>query len=235
MRSWLTCIYTLTGFLLKIKNASALCVKNRVNLCTRIFSISSACLIFKLMRTELIEGSMRTRSFSLRAIISGLSKTSGEVWASISGTLCRSEVCDAKFESVRAEVREERTAWRYGRSDWDCVLLVGISGHLNEEFTNHDLKLSSPLMRNQWSWSVVVHQCRDWWSRTSQRDWTVEVTLACSVLVGVYCPSQQAGADKSSLHTKYFHGAQTTRSLIQVMAISNYQDLGLCICHVLSC
>lgn len=69
------------------------------------------------MRTELMDGSMRTRSFSLRAIISGFSKTSGEVWASISGTLCRSEVWDAKFESVRAEVREERTAWRYGRSD----------------------------------------------------------------------------------------------------------------------
>ena len=62
-------------------------------------------------------GSIRTRSFSFRATVRGFRRTSGEVWASISGTLCRSEVCDAKFERQRAEVREERTHWRYGRSD----------------------------------------------------------------------------------------------------------------------
>lgn len=49
---------------------------NRVNLWHSILSISSACLILILSRIELIEGSMRTRSFSLREIISGLSKTS---------------------------------------------------------------------------------------------------------------------------------------------------------------
>ena len=62
-------------------------------------------------------GSIRTLSFSFRATVKGFSKTSGEVCASISGTLCRSEVCDAKLERQRAEVREERTHWRYGRSD----------------------------------------------------------------------------------------------------------------------
>lgn len=49
---------------------------NRVNLWHSILSISSACLILMLSRIELIDGSMRTRSFSLREIINGLSKTS---------------------------------------------------------------------------------------------------------------------------------------------------------------
>lgn len=108
---------TLIGFLRKIKNASALCVKNLVNLCTRIFSISSACLILMLIRTLFMLGSMRTRSFSFRATVRGFKRTSGEVWASISGTLWRSEVWDAKLERQSAEVRLERTHWRYGRSD----------------------------------------------------------------------------------------------------------------------
>ena len=49
---------------------------NRVNLWQRIRSISSACLIFILSRIELIEGSMRTRSFSFREIVSGLRRAS---------------------------------------------------------------------------------------------------------------------------------------------------------------
>ena len=64
-------------------------------------------------------GSMKTFSFSLREMVRGLSKTSGELAASTSGTLWRSEACEAKFERERAAVREERTHWRYGRSDWD--------------------------------------------------------------------------------------------------------------------
>lgn len=75
------------GFLRRIKNDSALCVKKRANLWTKMCSISSACLILMLMRTLLIEGSMRTRSFSFRAIVRGVSRTSGDVCASISGTL----------------------------------------------------------------------------------------------------------------------------------------------------
>ena len=103
---------TFIGFLLKMKNASALCVKNRVNLCTRIFSISSACLILMLTRTLFTLGSRRTFSFSLRDTVRGFSKSSGDVAASISGTLWRSDVCDAKFDSERAAVSDERTHWR---------------------------------------------------------------------------------------------------------------------------
>lgn len=83
-----------------------------MNLCTKIFSISSACLILMLTRMLFTLGSIRTLSFSLRETVRGLSKTSGELAASISGTLWRSEVCEAKFERARAAVREERTHWR---------------------------------------------------------------------------------------------------------------------------
>lgn len=62
-----------------------------------------------LMRTLFMLGSIRTRSFSLRATVKGFNRTSGEVWASISGTLCLSEVCDAKLERQSAEVKEDRT------------------------------------------------------------------------------------------------------------------------------
>jgi hypothetical protein len=95
-----------------MKNASALWVKNLVNLCTRMCSISSACLILMLTRMLLILGSMSTRSFSLREIVRGFSSTSGDVCASISGTLCLSDVWDAKFDKQSAEVREERTHCR---------------------------------------------------------------------------------------------------------------------------
>jgi hypothetical protein len=62
-------------------------------------------------------GSMYTLSFSFRDIVKGLRSTSGELAASISGTLCLSEVCEAKLERERAAVSDERTHWRYGRSD----------------------------------------------------------------------------------------------------------------------
>ena len=105
------------AFLLRIKNASARCVKNLVNLCTRIFSISSACLILILTRTLLTDGSIKTFSFSLRETCKGFKRTSGEEAASISGTLCLSEACEAKFDRESAAVREERTHCRYGRRD----------------------------------------------------------------------------------------------------------------------
>lgn len=53
-----------------------------------------------LTRTEFMLDSMRTRSFSLRAIVSGVRRTSGEVWASISGTLWRSAFWEAKLVRV---------------------------------------------------------------------------------------------------------------------------------------
>lgn len=103
---------TFMAFLRKMKNASALCVRNLVNLCTRIFSISSACLILMLIRTLFTLGSIRTFSFSFLETVRGLRRTSGQLAASISGTLCRSEACEAKSESERAVVRDERTHWR---------------------------------------------------------------------------------------------------------------------------
>lgn len=72
------------------------------------------------------EGSIKTFSFSLRATINGLSSTSGDEEASISGTLCRSDVCEAKLVKDKAAVSEERTHCRYGRKDWDWVLVNGL-------------------------------------------------------------------------------------------------------------
>ena len=95
-----------------MKKLSALCSRNRVNLCTRIFSTSSACLIRMLTRTLFTLGSIRTFSFSLRATVSGVRSTSGLVRASTSGTLCRSEAWEAKLVRVRAAVRVLRTHWR---------------------------------------------------------------------------------------------------------------------------
>jgi len=103
---------TFTGFLRRMKKASALCVKNLVNLCTRISSMSSACLILILMRTLLTLGSIKTLSFSFRDIVNGFRRTSGELAASISGTLCLSDVWDAKLARANAAVREARTHWR---------------------------------------------------------------------------------------------------------------------------
>lgn len=102
----------LTGFRRNMKKASARWVKNRVNLWTRICSISSACLILMLIRTLLMDGSMKTFSFSFRDTVIGFRSASGLEAASISGTLCRSAVWEAKFESVRAAVKEARTARR---------------------------------------------------------------------------------------------------------------------------
>ena len=95
-----------------MKKASALCVRNLVNLCTSIFSISSACFILMLTRILLMLGSIKAFSFSLRETVKGLRRTSGELAASISGTLWRSDVWDAKFERESAAVREDRTQRR---------------------------------------------------------------------------------------------------------------------------
>ncbi len=69
---------TLIGFLRSTMKPSARCIKNRVNLWHKIRSISSACLILMLTRIEFTEGSMSTRSFSLRDIVRGFSNTSLE-------------------------------------------------------------------------------------------------------------------------------------------------------------
>lgn len=56
--------------------------------------------------------SIKTFSFSFLAITSGLRITSGVRLASISGTLCRSAVWEAKLLSEIAAVREDRTHLR---------------------------------------------------------------------------------------------------------------------------
>jgi hypothetical protein len=65
-----------------------------------------------LIRTALILGSIRTFSLSLRETVKGLRRASGEDAASISGTLCLSAICEAKLDSVKAAVKEDRTHWR---------------------------------------------------------------------------------------------------------------------------
>lgn len=72
-----------------------------------------------LMRTLLTLGSIKTLSFSFLETVKGFKRTSRELAASISGTLCRSDVCEAKSERERAAVREERTHCRYGLRDCD--------------------------------------------------------------------------------------------------------------------
>jgi len=72
-------VRTDTGFRLRTMKLSARCIMNRVNLLHRMRSISSACLILMLNRIELIEGSIRTLSFSFREIIRGFRRTSLDV------------------------------------------------------------------------------------------------------------------------------------------------------------
>lgn len=67
---------TAIGFLLRIMKLSARPVMNLVNLWQRIFSISSACLMAMLTRTELMDGSIRTRSLSFREMVRGVRRTS---------------------------------------------------------------------------------------------------------------------------------------------------------------
>jgi hypothetical protein len=67
---------TATGLRLMIINCSARCIKKAVNFRHKIISISSACLILIETRTELMEGSMRHRSFSVLEIVNGCNKSS---------------------------------------------------------------------------------------------------------------------------------------------------------------
>ena len=131
-------------------------VKNLVNLWARIRSMSSACLILMLRRTELTDDSIRTCSFSFRAICMGFKIISGDVlqvsetytyWkgrglylASTSGMLCRSTTWLEKFWRHNAAVRLARTQFKYGRSVFDyqgivrfhITSIMGIAYHCRE-------------------------------------------------------------------------------------------------------
>ena len=95
-----------------MRNCSERCIKNIVNLWHKISSISSTCLIFMETRTELIDGSIKQRSASLRATTTGLRRSSLLWWTSASGLLCllfamsRKDMCEEcqKGRSTR-EVR----------------------------------------------------------------------------------------------------------------------------------
>lgn len=65
---------------------SARPVKNLVNLCARMRSMSSACLILMEIRIALIDGSMRTCSFSFLAICIGFRMISDDVLLNINKT-----------------------------------------------------------------------------------------------------------------------------------------------------
>ena len=93
--------------------------------------MSSACLILMLMRIELIDGSIRTCSFSFLAICIGFRMISDDVlqirkeqddreyFASTSGMLCRSTTWLEKFSRHSAAVRLALTQFKYGRSVFD--------------------------------------------------------------------------------------------------------------------
>jgi hypothetical protein len=67
---------TATALRLIIINCSALCIKKAVNFRHKMISISSACLILIETLTELMEGSMRQRSFSVLEIVNDCNKSS---------------------------------------------------------------------------------------------------------------------------------------------------------------
>jgi hypothetical protein len=146
-----------------------------VNLCTKICSISSACFIRMLTRTLFTDGSIRTRSSWFRDTVNGLRMSSGDVLASISGTLCLSLACDAKLERERAAVRVLRTQERYGLSDWDwrgvsgalwwlCLLDIPLRANGSDlaiafgscSLRNVIGRLSSQIVKGLWSWVKLL-------------------------------------------------------------------------------
>ena len=70
-----TRIPTSTGFRRRIAKFSARCIRNRVTFLHSTFSISSDCLILILTRTELMDGSIKHLSLSVRQIRIGVNFT----------------------------------------------------------------------------------------------------------------------------------------------------------------
>ncbi len=99
---------------------SALRIMKPMNLWQSNRSISSACLMAMDTRIELMDGSMRTRSLSLREITTGFKSSSGDSFTSISGLLWRSTFCEEKFSRHMAAWSVRLTANKYGFSVADC-------------------------------------------------------------------------------------------------------------------
>jgi len=102
------------GFLRSTMKFSARIIMNRMNFLQRIFSMSSACLTAMLIRTELMDVSMNTRSFSFLEMTTGVRRSSLLDLTSTSGLLCRSTTCEEKLSRHMAAVRVCLTAARYG-------------------------------------------------------------------------------------------------------------------------
>jgi hypothetical protein len=101
--------------------------------------------------------------------------SSGDVLASISGTLCLSLACDAKLERERAAVRVLRTQERYGLSDWDwrgvsgalrslCLLDIPLRANGSDlaiafgscSLRNVIGRLSSQIVKGLWRWVKLL-------------------------------------------------------------------------------
>eukprot|EP00730_Choanoeca_flexa_P013124 TRINITY_DN4986_c0_g1_i2.p1 TRINITY_DN4986_c0_g1~~TRINITY_DN4986_c0_g1_i2.p1 ORF type:complete len:108 (-),score=13.42 TRINITY_DN4986_c0_g1_i2:52-375(-) len=68
--------YPSMGLRRSTKKFSARIIMKRINFLQRIFSISSACLMAMLTRTELIDPSMSTRSLAERLTTTGVNNSS---------------------------------------------------------------------------------------------------------------------------------------------------------------
>lgn len=110
----------MTGRRRSTTNCSARCCRNAVNLCARMRSISSLCLIRIDTLVELIDGSINVDSLSVRVMVIGVRRSSLLLRSSTSGRLCRSTVCEGKFRKQRAASRVDLMHVKYGRSVFAC-------------------------------------------------------------------------------------------------------------------
>jgi len=92
--------YPLRGFLRRMINCSARCIKKRENFSVKISSISSACLMQMLTRTELMDGSIKHLSFSLREMVTGCNRSSR--------LILRMKNCKGKMRTL-VETQHHRT------------------------------------------------------------------------------------------------------------------------------
>ena len=109
------------------------------------------CLTAMLTRTELMDPSINTFSFSLRLTTRGVNKSSLLLRTSTSGLLWRSTIWDSKFSRHIAAVRLARTALRYGFSVAAWVSRKAYSWSLNNS-------VESIACSNHCQWQPTVRQ-----------------------------------------------------------------------------
>ena len=113
--------YPSTAFLRSTENCSARCIKNLENFLHNIASISSACLMRTLNRTEFIDGSIMHFSSAFLLITIGFNTNSLLDLTSTSGLLCLSTVCDGKSRKHKAAVSDALIQFKYGRKVVDML------------------------------------------------------------------------------------------------------------------